>query len=374
MSQFFSLITKPAREMDRHTPRTPVESAPQVPHIIRLDSNENPLGPSPRALRAMRRALTDTHLYPDNDCHALAARLSQFHEIPAEQILVTSGSTGMLSLLCHTLLEPGRNAITSEKSFIAYGMAVAATGAQLIETPTRNQGFDLSAIRNAINDHTRLIVLANPNNPTGTMIAADELAGFLRQIPSHAVVVLDEAYYEFAARFAEMRKVEYSRSLASLRQNDGVVILRTFSKAQGLAGLRIGYGLGPAELISYCRRMQDTYSVSSLAQAAALAALDDTAHIVRSVSHNAEQAEILQKGLSELGLRTLPTWANFLYCELEEDAGDVARRLREEGVSIRPLGGWGAPNCIRVTIGTAQQNEAFLTAMRKAGRMSRTPR
>jgi histidinol-phosphate aminotransferase len=280
----------------------------------------------------------------------------------------------MLSLLCHTLLEPGRNAITSAKSFVVYGMAVRATGAELIETPTRNQGFDLSAILNAVNDRTRLIVLANPNNPTGTIIDADELAGFLGRIPGHVVVVLDEAYYEFAARFAEMREVEYSRSLTSLRPNTGVVILRTFSKAQGLAGLRIGYGLGPAELISYCRRMQDTYSVSSVAQAAALAALDDRDHIVRSVSHNAEQAEILQKGLSELGLRTLPTWANFLYCQLEEDAADVARRLREEGISIRPLDGWGAPDCIRVTIGTAQQNEAFLTAMRKVVRVSRTAR
>ena len=371
MSQFSSLITKQARGMDHCTPPTPAESAAHVPRIIRLDSNENPLGPSPRALGAMRRALTDTHLYPDNDCRALTARLSEFHEIPAEQILVTCGSTGMLSLLCHTLLEPGRNAITSEKSFIVYGMAVRATGAELIETPTRNQGFDLSAILNAVNDHTRLIVLANPNNPTGTMIGADELASFLGHVPGHAVVVLDEAYYEFAARFAQIRKVEYSRSLTYLRQNTGVVMLRTFSKAQGLAGLRIGYGVGPAELISYCRRMQDPYSVSSMAQAAALAALDDTDHIVRSVSHNAEQAEILQKGLSELGLRTIPTWANFLYCELEEDAADVARRLREQGISIRPLGGWGAPNSMRVTIGTAQQNDRFLTAMRKLERRSR---
>jgi histidinol-phosphate aminotransferase len=313
-------------------------------------------------------------LYPDNDCRALTARLSELHEIPAEQILVTSGSTGMLSRLCRILLEPGRNAITSQKSFIVYGMAVRATGAELIETATRNHGFDLPAILNAVNDQTRLILLANPNNPTGTMMGADELAGFMRQIPSHAVVVLDEAYYEFAQRFSEIRNVEYSRSLSYLRQNTGVVILRTFSKAQGLAGLRIGYGLGPAELISYCRRIEDPYSVSSVAEAAALAALDDTAHIVRSVSHNAEQAEILQKGLSELGLRTIPTWAYFLYCELEVDAAGLGRRLREQGISIRPLGGWGAPHCIRISIGTAAENDALLTAMSKVGRMSRSAR
>ena len=335
------------------------------PGIIRLDSNENPLGPSPLAIEAMRRALAEAHTYPDNDCTALTAKLSQLHHVSVQQILVTAGSTGMLSLLCHTLLAPGLNAVTSEKSFIVYGMAVRATGAELIETPTRDDGFDLAAIRNAINGNTRLVLLANPNNPTGTLLDVDELERFISQVPGNVVVVLDEAYYDFAAHFAERRKIEYSRSLAYLRRGGNVVVLRTFSKAHGLAGLRIGYGLGPAELLSYCRRMQDTYSVSSASQAAAFAALDDEDHVARSVSHNAEQAESMGAGLSELGLIVVPTWANFLYCELGQDAATVSGRLREQGIGVRPLGAWGAPTCIRVSIGTAPQNEKFLEAMRR---------
>ena len=369
MTRFNELVTKQAREIGCYAPST----AALEPGIIRLDSNENPLGPSPRALEAMQRALADAHAYPDNDCSGLTAKLSERHGIPPEQILVTGGSTGMLTLLCRTLLAPGLNAVTSEKSFIVYGMAVRATGAELIEAPMRNDGFDLAAIQAAINDCTRLVLLANPNNPTGTMLEVNELEKFISELPGHVVVALDEAYYEFAAHFAERRNVEYSRSLTYLRQGASVVVLRTFSKAHGLAGLRIGHGLGPAELLSYCRRMQDTYSVSSIAQEGALAALDDADHVGRSVSHNAEQAKKLEVGLSELGLRVVPTWANFLYCELGQDAADVSRRLREDGVSVRPLGAWGAPTCIRVSIGTSQQNEKFLEAMRKVPVPSSSP-
>jgi histidinol-phosphate aminotransferase len=365
MSRFFDLVTKPAREMGGYEPGIPARSVTSEPHLIRLDSNENPLGPSPRAIEAMRRALAEAHAYPDNECSALTAKLSELHSTPTKQILVTAGSTGMLSLLCHTLLAPGLNAVTSEQSFIVYGMGVRATGAELIETPTRNDGFDLNAILRAINDHTRLVLLANPNNPTGTLLDVDERERFISKVPSHVVVVLDQAYYEFAAHFGEGRKVEYSRSLTYLRQGASVVVLRTFSKAHGLAGLRIGYGLGPAELLSYCRRMQDTYSVSSVAQAAALAALDDEEHVTRSVSHNAEQAQRLEAGLSNLGFRVVPTWANFLYCDLRQDAAAVCARLREEGVSVRPLGAWGAPTCIRISIGTVPQNEKILEAMRR---------
>jgi histidinol-phosphate aminotransferase len=364
MNRFVNLVTKAARDVgSSRGPRSvpPVSEA----HSIRLDSNENALGPSPKAVEAMQRALADAHLYPDNDCGTLVAKLSELHTIPAEQILVTSGSTGMLSLLCHTLLSPGLNAVTSAKSFIVYGMAVRATGAELIERPTRNEGFDLAAILNAINDRTRLVLLANPNNPTGTLVEVNELERFISQIPGHVVVVLDEAYFEYAAHFAEARHVEYSRSLNYLRRGASVVVLRTFSKAHGLAGLRIGYGLGPAELISYCARMQDTYSVSSVAQAAAVAALGDAEHVARSVMHNSGQARILELRLSELGLRCVPTWANFVYCDLGEDASAVARHLREEGISVRPLGAWGAPTCIRVSIGTAEQHERLLEEMRK---------
>ncbi len=197
------------------------------------------------------------------------------------------------------------------------------------------------------------------------MVNAEAVDKFLGEVPGHVVVVLDEAYYEFAARFAALRKVDYSRSLGYLREGASVVVLRTFSKAHGLAGLRIGYGLGPAELMAYCARMRDTYSVSSVAQAAALAALDDSKYVEQVVSNNATQAQVLGVGLSEMGHRVVPTAANFFYCDVGEDATEFAGRLRGEGVSVRALGVWGAPSCVRVSIGTAEQNQFLLHAARK---------
>lgn len=343
---------------------SPAEThAPSAESLIRLDSNENPFGPSARAVEALRLSLEGLHAYPDDDCSRLRERLASVHSVPFEQVMVTAGSTQVLALLCQTLLAHGLNAITSERSFVVYGMAVHATGAQLIEAPMRNDRIDLTAILELINEHTRIIFLANPNNPTGTMLDADALDRFFADVPGHVVVVLDEAYYEFASHFAERRKVKYSRSLEYLRRGASVVVLRTFSKAHGLAGLRVGYGLGPAELLGYCARMKNTFSVSAAAQSAALAALDDSEHIARTVANNAEQCGPLGVGLSELGYRVLPTWANFLYCDVGEDAAPVAARLRKAGVSVRPLTAWGAPNAIRVSIGTPEQNEIFLRAM-----------
>ena len=197
------------------------------------------------------------------------------------------------------------------------------------------------------------------------MLDAPAVDQFLAKVPGHVVVVLDEAYYDFALHFAALRKLQYSQSLEYVRQGASVIVLRTFSKAHGLAGLRVGYSLGPPELLAYCARMRNTYSVASLAQVAALAALDDHNHIARVVSNNASQAQVLTDVLSELGHRVVPTAANFVYCDVGEDASVVASRLRDEGVSVRPLDAWGAPNCIRVSIGTPEQNQIFLSAMRK---------
>ena len=371
MSRFFDLVSKPARDLGTtNAPgRTPAALELRS-RLIKLDSNENPFGPSVRALDAMRGALSAANLYPDDDCSQLRRALATHHDLPAEQVVVTAGSTALLSLLCQTLLAPGLNAVTSERSFVVYSMAVQAAGAHLIETPMRSgeDGFDLEAILAAIDSKTRIVFLANPNNPTGTMLEAGVVERFLARIPGHVVVVLDEAYYEFALHFAALRKITYSNSLDYVRQGASVVVLRTFSKAHGLAGLRVGYGLGRAELLGYCARMRNTFSVSSVAQVAAMAAIDDAEHIRRVVENNVLQSRVISQGLSGLGYRVVPTSANFVYCDLGEDAAAVANRLQEEGVAVRPLGHWGAPNCIRVTIGTPEQNQAFLQAMRRVGR------
>jgi histidinol-phosphate aminotransferase len=367
MSRFFDLVSKPVRDMGSYLPAVPSMAAPAnvKSRVIHLDSNENPFGPSPLATQAMQAMLGSSGAYPEDDCTVLRHRLADHHGMPMEQVLVTAGSTALLSLLCQTMLAPGLNAVTSERSFIVYSMAVHATGAQLIETPMRGDVFDLDAILAAINEDTRLVFLANPNNPTGTMVEASAVDRFIAEVPGHVVVVLDEAYYEFANYFSSRRQMEYSRSLEYLRQGATVVILRTFSKAHGLAGLRIGYGLGPEELIVYCARMRNTFSVSSVAQAAALAALDDHNHVERTVLSNVTQAQILGVALSELGYRVVPTFTNFLYCDLGQDAATFAERLRGEGISIRPLTAWGAPTCMRVSIGTPEQNQVFLNVMHK---------
>jgi histidinol-phosphate aminotransferase len=367
MSRFFDLVSKPARDMGDFLPNLPQWPVPveEQPEIIRLDSNENPFGPSPLAIEAMHSAVMSASCYPEDDCTELRRKLAEHHKAPMEQVLVTAGSTGLLALLCQTLLAPGLNAITSERSFIVYGMAVHATGAQLVEVPMHDDAFDLGAILGAINENTRIIFLANPNNPTGTITEPAAVEQFLADVPGHVVVVLDEAYHEYAMYFAEQRKIEYSKSLSYLRRGACVVVLRTFSKVHGLAGLRVGYGFGPAELLAYCARMRSTFSVSSIAQAAALAAMDDLQHIARTVSNNAEQAQILGVRLSELGFRVLPTWANFLYCDLGRDAAAITQQLREQGVSVRALGGWGAPSCMRISIGTPEQNRFFLDAVER---------
>ena len=370
MSRFVDIVSKPARDMGAmNAPSTTPAAMEPRSRVIKLDSNENPFGPSARAVDAMKGALNAANFYPDDDCSQLRHRLAEHHGLPPDQVLVTAGSTALLSLLCQTLLAPGLNAVTSERSFIVYSMAAQAAGAHLIEVPMRSgeDGFDLDAILAAIDWNTRIVFLANPNNPTGTMLEAPVVERFLAQLPGHVVAVLDEAYYEFAVHFAALRGVTYTNSLEYVRRCASVVVLRTFSKAHGLADLRVGYGLGPAELLGYCARMRNTFSVSSVAQVAAVAAINDHDHIQRVVENNSVQFQVLSQGLSELGYRIVPTSANFLFCDLSEDAAAFANRLQDDGVAVRPLGSWGAPNCIRVTIGTPEQNQVFLEAARRRG-------
>ena len=232
----------------------PEATTPDQPHSspIRLDANENPFGPSPAAVEAIRGAIDSINSYPDDDSSALRQKLARHHDLKPEQVLITAGSTGMLSLLCQILLAPGLNAVTSERSFVIYSMAVHATGAELIQARMRNDAFDLDAMLAAIDGKTRIVFVANPNNPTGTMLEAGEIEWFRARLPNEVVLVLDEAYYEFALRFAAARGLAYPKALDYVRQGASVVVLRTFSKVHGLAGLRIGYGMGPAELLGYC--------------------------------------------------------------------------------------------------------------------------
>lgn len=333
--------------------------------MIKLASNENPFGPSPGAVEAIRGAATEVNLYPDNDASELRLELAARHQIAPEQIFLADGSLGLLDILARTLLGPGLNCITSERSFISYPIVTQAAGGKLITTPLRNDTYDLDAIAAAINEDTRVVILANPNNPTGTMFDGDATDKFLFRVPDHVLVVLDEAYSDFATHFAAERGITYSRSMDYVREGrKNVIVLRTFSKAHGLAGIRLGYGCGDPELFHYFGRVRNSFSVSVIAQAAGLAAIRDEDHIRRTVENNAEGAKWLFPQLAELGLRAVPTSANFIYFEVDEDANAFAKRMQAEGVIVRSLVPWGIPNGIRVTIGTPDQNELFVRALR----------
>src|SRR5512142_634923 len=367
MSRFDENVPDHTRALTGYTPGKPLKQAEAESGVpcTKMASNENPFGPSPLAIAAMHAAAPLVHLYPDNDATELRNLIADRNGIAPEQVLVTGGSTQFINIVVHSLLAPGLNAVTSERSFIVYPIATQVAGGTLRQVPMRGDTFDLDAILTAIDRDTRVVFIANPNNPTGTLLDPHAIDRFLERVPSHVLVVLDEAYYEFAQHFSELRGVEYSHALEYLRRDRNVVILRTFSKAQGLAGLRVGYGFGPAELLQYFARERTAFSISTLAEAAAIAALSDEDHIRKTVENNAAGAAWLARQISGLGLRVVPTWANFLYVEIGEDAATIARRIQDEGVIVRPLtGAWGAPHAIRVSVGTPEQNERFMATLR----------
>ena len=368
MGKFEELVPERVRALPAYVPGKPVKQAEAETGVrmTKLASNENPFGPSPKAIAAMKAACETAHLYPDNDSSSLKQRLAEFHGIHAGQVMVTGGSTNLLDLLARTLLGPGLNAISSERSFIAYPIVTAAAGAAYHTVPTKDDGFDLDAIAEAIDENTRLIFLANPNNPTGTVVDAKALDAFLQRVPDHVVVALDEAYADFANDFAKFRGIEYSHSLDYVRDGRNVVVLRTFSKAHGLAAARVGYGMGPAELLGYAGRLKTAFTVTAMGEAGALAALEDQAHTNRAVENNRAGAQYIANVFRELGYKPIETWTNFVCCDMHEDATALAKRLQAEGVIIRPLAGtWGWRTAIRVTVGTPEENEKFAAALKR---------
>jgi histidinol-phosphate aminotransferase len=342
--------------------------------MIKMASNENPFGPSPLALEAIRAAAAEVNLYPDNDASELRQALAARHGLAEEQIFIADGSLGILDVLARTLLVPGTNCVSSERTFISYPLVTRTIGAKFIEVPMKNDAYDLGAIAAAINEQTRVVILANPNNPTGTMFDADATEMFLQQVPENVLVVLDEAYSDFAEYFARQRGIVYSRSFDYVRAGrKNVLVLRTFSKAHGLAGIRLGYGCGDPELLRYFARVRNSFSVSVVAEAAGLAAIRDEAHILKTVENNAVGAAWLMDRFKEFGIRAVPTSANFIYFIVDEDANAFGKRMQAEGVIVRSLAPWGIPNAIRVSIGTPEENETFARVLKKLVRQTVTP-
>jgi histidinol-phosphate aminotransferase len=373
MKTVLDLIPEQVRRLAPYVPGKAIRQARHESGVamIKLASNENPYGPSPLAMDAIRRAAAEVNLYPDNEASTLRRALAAHHNLAQENIFIADGSLGILDVLARTLLGPGLNAVSSERSFISYPIVTRAAGAEYLTVPMRQHAYDLDAVAAAVDDNTRVIFLANPNNPTGTMFDADATDGVLRLVPEHVLVVLDEAYYDFAQHFAAQRRITYTRSFDHVRSGRmNLLVLRTFSKAHGLAGLRIGYACAHPELLQHFARIRNAFSVSVIAEAAALAAMSDEVHIRRTVENNAAGAAWLTERLADLGIKPVPTSANFVYFELDEDADSFARRMQSEGVIVRSLVPWGIPNGIRVSIGTPEQNEMFVQAFKKVGRQA----
>jgi histidinol-phosphate aminotransferase len=324
---------------------------------VKLASNENPLGPSPLAVEAARRALADVHRYPDGSGWYLRERLGRKHGLSMDQVVLGNGSTDLVEILARTFMGRDGSAVMAEQAFIMYRLAATAVNGRARLVPLSSMKHDLRAMAAAIDPATRLVFIANPNNPTGTYVSRDELAWFLDAVPSDVLVVLDEAYHEFVTAR------DYPDGLTWLRAGRRLVVLRTFSKAYGLAGLRLGYALTTQDVRDAMERIRSPFNTSSVAQAAAMAALDDTAHLERTSEHNAREMAYLEEGLRRLGVPFTPSAANFVLVDAARDAEDLFGRLLRRGVIVRPMGPYGLPTCLRVTVGTRPENTLFLQAL-----------
>lgn len=324
--------------------------------VVKLASNENPRGPSPAALSAIRTAAADLTRYPDGSGFALRAALALHHGVGPERIVLGNGSNDVLELVAAAFLTPGDAAVYSQFAFAVYPLATRARGAQGIEVPARDYGHDLDAMLAAITPRTRVVFVANPNNPTGTWAASAAIDAFVAAVPRDVVVVLDEAYDEYLPEESRSPSIGWSV------RHPNLVVSRTFSKAYGLAALRIGYGVMDASVAALLDRVRQPFNVNALAQAAATAALADKAYVEESARLNRDGMRQIEHGLARLGVPILRSHGNFLLVRVG-DAARVYDGLLREGVIVRPVAGYGLPEWLRVTIGLPSENERFLAAL-----------
>jgi histidinol-phosphate aminotransferase len=354
------MIKPHIRDLDPYQPGKPVEELERelgIGGAIKLASNESPIGPSAKALEAVRDALDGIHRYPDGASFALRKKLSALLDVDGEQLVFGCGGDEILELLAKVLLGPGDEAIFAWPSFAMYPIVVQGMGAVAIPVPLNaDKVHDLPAISKAINDRTRLVFICNPNNPTGTSLGAAEFDAFMESLPDNVVVAIDEAYREF------VRRPDFPDSLAWVRRRPGTLVLRTFSKIFGLAGLRIGYGVADRELASYLQRARHPFNVNRLAEVAALAGLDDAEHSQRAKRVNAEGIDYLTRELTALGIEVWPTDANFM---LARAGSDTCQQLLEQGVIVRPLAAFGMPEHIRISVGLPEENERLVKTLKK---------
>jgi histidinol-phosphate aminotransferase len=327
--------------------------------IVKLASNENPLGVSPLARRAIQDVLDGLARYPDGNGFELKRALGERYGIAQERIVLGNGSNDVLELAARTFLTPGSSAIYSQHAFAVYPLVVQAMGATGIEVPAKNFGHDLDAMLGAVRPDTRMVFVANPNNPTGTLVAAAELEAFVAALPSRVLVVLDEAYNEYLAAEHQVG------SLVWLEKYSNLLISKTFSKAYGLAGLRVGYALGDPGVADLMNRVRQPFNVNSISLAAAAAALKDIAFVRKSFELNQAGMRQITQGFARMGIEYIPSFGNFVSFRLRDAAG-VYRKLLQAGVIVRPIAGYGMPDYLRVSTGLESENARFLDSLKQA--------
>lgn len=367
---FLRFVAPGVRTLRPYEPGMPVEELERnlgVAGAVKLASNENPLGPSPRVQEALAEAARgNLALYPDDGAFRLKAKLAALHGVSTAQITLTHGSNTLLGLIAQVFLGPGRCGMYGEHAFACYPLVTQAQSAEAVVVPSlpadhpqQPYGHDLEGFARRLRSDVAVIFIASPNNPTGTWNAPDELEALLERVPAQTIVVLDEAYYEF-------QEPDYRpRSRAWLKRHPNLVVTRTFSKAYGLAGLRVGYGLAHPRVTDLLHRVRQPFNNGTLALLAAEIALDDVEHVARCVALNAHERARVREALHALGLRVLPSQTNFLAVDFGRPAAPVHRGLLERGVIVRPMASYGLPNFLRVSIGTAAQNDRFLAALRE---------
>jgi histidinol-phosphate aminotransferase len=346
--------------LDRYEPGLSLEQATResgLHEVVKLASNENPLGPSPRALEAARAALGRAHRYPDGPATALRDALARRLGVSPAQVVIGNGSTELIDLFARAFLGPEDNAVISEGAFARFGQVVRARNGRARLVPMRDLTHDLPAMRAAVDERTRLIFVANPNNPTGTWNGAREVEALLAGLPPDVLLVLDEAYFEYGD------DPEYPDGARWVREGRPVAVLRTFSKVYGLAGLRVGYGVAAPDVVQAVDIVREPFNSNVVGQAAALAALEDEDHVRRTLELTRSERERLARALRERGHRVLPSLANFLFVDVRRDAAAVYRDLVAQGVIVRPLRAYGFDTAMRISVGSAEENARLLTAL-----------
>ncbi|MBI5328435.1 MAG: histidinol-phosphate transaminase [Deltaproteobacteria bacterium] len=364
------LVSDEIEALVPYPPGKPMEELERelgIKNSIKLASNENPLGPSPKAVDAVSKALKNLHRYPDGGCFYLKEKLAQHLKVRPENLIIGNGSNEIIELIIRTFLRPGDEAVMGNPSFAVYPLVVPAAGGKSILVPLKNLTHDLDAMFNAITEKTKLVFIANPNNPTGTMNTKAQVDKFISRLRDDGIIiVLDEAYYEFVT------DKDFPDSLDYLNSGKNLVILRTFSKIYGLAGLRIGYGIAPEKLNFYMNKVRQPFNVNSLAQIAAMAALDDNEHLKKSHKNNKDGLEYLFNEVKAMGFEYIPTQANFFLIKVGKGK-EIYDALLRQGVIVRPMGSYGLGEYIRVTVGLPEENKRFVKALKKTVNRDREP-